>query len=106
MTVAYVFADGATLRVTRDPTIEYSDQEAQFGAALTDDPVALLTRAEHSGFGSEGCGIDWQHAATEAAAEDAKSTEQVYRGEVCNCQARVRRNAGGKVVGLLLRSTC
>ena len=33
-------------------------------------------------------------------------TETVFRGEVCNCQARIRRGGDGRVVGLLFKSTC
>ncbi len=105
-TLAYTFGDGSTLHVSRDTSIEYSSQEAHFASALTDDPVALLTRAEHGSFGAEGCGIDWQSDEREPAIDDAKATEQVYRGEVCNCQARVRRDSAGTVVGLVMRSTC
>lgn len=106
MTVDYAFGDGATLQATRDPSIEYSTQEATFVTPASEDPIALLTRTEHAAFGKDGCGIDWQRGANEPAANDAKGTDQVFRGSVCNCQGRVRRDAAGKVVGLSLRSTC
>ena len=106
LTVTYGFADGSTLRVTRDATIEYSDQEATFAEPPSEDAVALLRRAEVSAFGADGCGIDWQRPSAAQAEGNPAVTETTYRGDVCNCQALVRADAAGRTIGLAMRSTC
>ncbi len=106
LTVTYGFADGSMLRVTRDSTIEYSDQEATFAAPPSEDAVALLRRAEMSAFGADGCGIDWQRPSAAKAADAGAVTETTYRGELCNCQARVRSDGAGGTIGLIFRSSC
>ena len=102
----YTFRDGASLRVTRNPKIEYTDQELRLTFALAENPVAVLTRAEQAAFDSKGCGIDWRQPEVGPASDDPRSTENVYRGEVCNCQARARSDASGRVVQLQMRSAC
>lgn len=102
----YTFRDGASLRVTRNPKIEYMDQELRLVTALAESPVAVLTRAEQAAFGPKGCGIDWRQPEVGPATDDPRSTENVYRGEVCNCQARARSDASGRVLRLQLRSAC
>ena len=104
VTLEYTFGDGASLRVTSNPQIEYTDQDARLETPLKEDPVAVLRRAEQSAFGGKGCGIEWRDKQTQPA--DGGSIEDIYRGDICNCQARVRRNAAGEVKGLLLRSAC
>lgn len=107
VTVEYAFRDGGSLRVTHDPRIEYNNQEARFASPPTEDPAVVLQRVERAAFdGNSGCGIDWQAQEAETANDDAAATVTVYRGDVCNCQARVRRTASGRVIGLVLRSTC
>jgi hypothetical protein len=102
----YRFRDGASLRVTHDPRIEYNNQEVHLASPPAEDAVAVLTRVERAGFGADGCGIDWREADTQAAGNEPNVTETIYRGDVCNCQARVRRDTGGRVVGLVFRSAC
>ena len=34
------------------------------------------------------------------------ATETIYRGDTCNCQARVRKDKAGRTVGLVFRSAC
>jgi hypothetical protein len=102
----YMFRDGASLRVTHDPRIEYNNQEVRFASPPAEDAVAILTRVERAAFGADGCGIDWSEADTQAAGDEAGVTETIYRGDVCNCHARVRRDAGGRMVGLVFRSAC
>ena len=106
LTVEYTFSDGGWLRVTQQPRIEYFDQEVRLTSPLTEDPVAVLKRAEQAAFDQQGCGIEWQHAEKQSAEDDKSATETIYRGDLCNCQARVRTDAAGRVVGLLLRSAC
>jgi hypothetical protein len=105
LTLAYRFRDGATFTATRDSAIEYSSQEATFPAPPDEAPAAILHRAERESFGSDGCGIDWKSSAAEAAA-DGSSTALIFRGSVCSCQARIRSDARGRVIGLMLRSSC
>src|SRR6185295_16821765 len=83
----YRFRDSGWLRVKRDPRIEYSDQEARFAVPLTENPIAVLTRAERVAFGDKGCGIDWKEVETHPAEDDRGSVEATYRGDTCNCQA-------------------
>jgi hypothetical protein len=101
----YQFRDGGWLRAKRDPRIEYSDQEVRFPVP-PENPLAILTRAERATFGENGCGIDWNVNETHAAEDGHGAVEAIYRGDTCNCQARVRSDATGRVVGLTLRSAC
>ena len=102
----YTFRDGAALRVTRNTKIEYTDQELRLVSPLGENPVTVLTRAEQAAFSPKGCGIDWLQPETAPAGDDPRSTERIYRGDVCNCQARARSDAAGRVLRLQLRSAC
>ena len=104
--VEYRFADGGALRATRDPSIEYFDQEVRFASPPATNPLDLLTRTERAVFAAEGCGINWKDGQTQPAAATPKETETVYRGDTCNCQARVRHDADGRPVALIFRSAC
>ena len=106
MTLEYQFRDAGWLHVKRDARIEYTEQEANFAAPPAEPPEALLARAEQAAFGVSGCGIDWRQPETPAVEEDSGTKDTVFRGDVCSCQARIRRDGGGRVVGLALRSTC
>ena len=106
ITLAYRLRDGGSLQAVRNPAIEYTEQTARLRLPAADDPLALLARAERAAFGDAGCGIDWKQADTQPADDERGGTETVYRGEACNCQARVRRDGAGQVRGLLLRSAC
>jgi hypothetical protein len=106
ITIEYTFRDGGSLRATRDSSIEYSDQEARFASPPADDPVDVLTRVERAAFSADGCGIRWREPESQPAGDDSKSTETIYRGDVCNCQARVRTDAASRVVALTFRSAC
>lgn len=100
----YAFGDGGALAITRDPRIEYSNQDARFGSPAGSDVTALLREVERAAFSSDGCGIDWAKATPLESTGGA--TEQAYYGETCNCQARVRADASGKVIGFGFRSAC
>jgi len=102
----YKFSDGGWMRVTRDARIEYSSHEVRFGSAYAGSPLDVLTGAEQAVFDADGCGLDWRQSERSPAADDATATETIYRGSVCNCQARVRTDSAGRTVGLIFRSTC
>lgn len=102
----YRFGDGAVLRARRDRAIEYSEQQLDLARPLAADPLDVLQAAERAAFGPKGCGIDWRHAEPAPSPRLPAGSERVYRGTVCNCQARVRSDAAGGVRGLLLRSAC
>lgn len=104
--VEYRFNRGGSLWVKRDPRIEYTELDARYrlppGVAAKD----LLVDAEQSLFGQSGCGIEWRDPETRPADGEPGVTETIYRGEVCNCQGRVRTDADGQIVGLSFRSAC
>lgn len=102
----YRFQRGGSLRVTRDARIEYTEQDARFALTAKEAPEAILASAERIAFGPNGCGIDWRQSEKQPAEDGRGVTETVFRGEVCNCQARIRRGAGGQVIGLMFRSAC
>ena len=104
--IDYGFRDGASLRVTRTPAIEYTDLELRLASPLVEDPTTVLTRAEQAAFGASGCAINWRQPETAPADDDSRATERVYRGEVCNCQARTRTDAAGRIMRLQFRSAC
>jgi hypothetical protein len=105
VTIDYQFANGASLRATRDARIEYFDQEVQFASPPASDPIDILTRTERAVFASDGCGIDWKKGEKQPTGESS-GTEMVYRGDTCNCQARVRSDASGRPLTLTFRSAC
>lgn len=106
VTLEYMFGDGSWLQARRDPEIEYNNQEARLAVPPADDPVTILTSTEQFAFAPKGCGIDWRTTETQPAGDDPGATETIYRGDVCNCQARVRRDTTGRVTRLLFRSAC
>ncbi len=105
LTLNFRFADKTAFTMSRDPQIEYASQDLALAEPLTDDASALLQRSERETFGADGCGIDWSAGHTERSA-DGVSSDRVFRGDVCQCQARIRSDKTGRVIGLLLRSTC
>lgn len=104
ITLDYAFGSGGSLRVKRDQRIEYTEQDARYTLPASEEPVSVLKRAERAAFGTQGCGIDWTRSESAPAKDGAAET--VFRGDVCNCQARMRRDGAGHVVGLTLRSAC
>ena len=110
LALEYSFRNGGKLQVQRDAGIEYSNQSLSLAEPPAEPPETLLKQAERASFGEQGCGIDWQappeQAQPSASAEAGTTSESVFRGKSCNCQARVRKNAAGRAVGLMLRSAC
>lgn len=106
ISIAYRFANGGHLQLNRDDRIEYTEQDAQLVVPPKEPGEDILARAERAAFGAAGCGIDYRHGETRPAQGEAGTVETVLRGDVCNCQARVRKSASGRVMALLLRSSC
>ncbi|MDZ7591854.1 MAG: hypothetical protein U5L05_14500 [Rubrivivax sp.] len=104
--IDYRYADGSVLQVLRQSRIESTEFNLRFAQPRTGPVQDILVELERAAFGAAGCGIDWQRATTEPAGDASRSVDTVYRGEVCNCQARVRRDDQGRVVLLALRSAC
>jgi hypothetical protein len=104
--IDYRYADGSALQVRRQSRIESTDFNLRFGQPMAEPVQDILLELERTAFGAAGCGIDWQRATTEPTADGSRGADTVYRGDVCNCQARVRRNDQGRVVMLALRSAC
>jgi hypothetical protein len=106
MELDYRFRDGSRLHVARDDGIEFSEQTLEVASPMTEDPLLLLQRAERASFGDKGCAIGWQSPNTQSSAANAVRSEDVFYGEICNCQARVGRDATNRVIALTLRSAC
>lgn len=102
----YRFNEGGLLWVKRDPHIEYTEQSASFTLASHQQPESVFADAERAAFGAEGCGIVWEEPETRPAEGFSNLIETVFRGDVCNCQAIIRRQIDGRVVGLVLKSAC
>ena len=67
--------------------------------------LALLQRTERWAFGDKGCSIAWKNRPAMEADTTRGTREYVYRGDDCNCQARLVY--GGKILtGLVFRSAC
>ena len=105
MRITYEFPHNGTLVAQTDPRIEFSEQRVSMQGLDEDEARSLLRAAEANAFGATGCGLDWEHHITEEPGTFGGSQEVVYRGDACNCQARVLYD-DEKVIGLVLRSTC
>ena len=103
--LSYSFAKGATLTAQIDPRIEFFEQRLDFVAFTEQEAKALLQEEEKHAFGTKGCGIAWQESDAEETPISDGAREVIYRGDVCNCQARIL-SKGGKVSAMILRSAC
>jgi hypothetical protein len=103
--LAYEFPRSGALVAQIDPRTEFSEQRANIQGLDEAEAKSLLQSAETSAFGPTGCGLDWERPGTEEPGTYGGSSEVVYRGDACNCQARVVYD-DEKVIGLVLRSAC
>jgi hypothetical protein len=103
--VAYKFSHSGALVARIDPRSEFSEQRVNLKGLDETEAKSLLQAAETNTFGTTGCGIAWDQPVTEKRGTFGGSHEVVYRGDACNCQARVAYD-GAKVIGLVLRSAC
>ena len=67
--------------------------------------LALLKSAEKELYGAEGCGIRWNSPKREPDDQHPGSSQVVYKGKTCNCQARVVYE-NNVIVAVLIRSAC
>lgn len=103
--LSYVFRDDAHLDARVNSSIEYSEQRAEFLGLSREKALALLKKGALDSFGREGCGIDWNQPQEQTAGDTAGSRATVFRGDSCNCQARIVYR-GDSVVALVLSSAC
>jgi hypothetical protein len=103
--LAYEFPRNGTLVAQIDPRIEFSEQRVNLRGLEEAEAKSLLQAAETNTFGATGCGINWERPVTEEPGTFGGSSEVVYRGDACNCQARVVYD-DEKVIGVVLRSAC
>jgi hypothetical protein len=106
ITLQYDFVDGARVRATRDPRIEYSEQVARLVTPPAGSAIESLKRAEKAAFGGDGCGIDWSRTPARTVPAETGATDIVFSGELCNCQGRIRRDVRGRIVELAFKSAC
>ena len=99
----YDSASGATLEAHRDPTTESTEQRLNARGLTRRTAIDLLQRTERWAFGNRGCAITWKKPPEREPA--ATGRELVYRGEVCNCQARLVYG-GHTLTGVIFRSAC
>jgi hypothetical protein len=100
----YVFRDDARLEAQISSTLESSEQRASFRGLSAKEALALLKKGELDSFGRDGCGIDWNRPEDQAMGGPPGSRATVFRGDACNCQARIVYQ--GASVALVLRSAC
>lgn len=105
LVVSFRFPGGGEVRGSTDPSIETSDLRATLRGIDEKAALALLRNAERAAYGEEGCGIRWNDAAREPSILGAEGEDTVFRGDVCNCQARMSSTSPG-TFRLLLRSAC
>jgi hypothetical protein len=103
--LSYAFPKGARLDASFNSSIEFSEQHAQFRGLDREKAFALLRQSERDSFGDDGCGIDWNRPETESKTGHSGSQAEVFRGDSCNCQARILYQ-DNSVVGLALSSSC
>lgn len=102
----YRFRGKQSLRVERDTAIEYIAIKSTFQLPPGELAESILTQAEQSQFGPNGCGLNMQQADTHPVQYEKQLNETVYQGNVCNCRGIIRRDAKQQVIGFILTSTC
>jgi len=103
--LSYVFGENARLDARANPGIEFSEQNMQLQGIKENSAVSLLKQTEKDSFGGDRCGIKWDHPIEDSSNGQPRSRDIVYRGDLCNCQARVI-HMGNRVVALVFRSAC
>lgn len=97
--LAYTFPKRATLEAEVDATIEMSRARLVVPGLLEKEAEMLLREAARKEFGSaDGC-VDW-------SAPENEDGQKIWRGEDCNCQARMIFKGTKRVVELIVQSAC
>jgi hypothetical protein len=103
--LTYESPTGAKLEAHRDLAIEFTEQRLSENGLSRQAALALLRRTERWAFGHKGCSIAWKKRPAMEADPPRGTREYVYRGEACNCQARLVYG-GNVLTGLVFRSAC
>jgi hypothetical protein len=103
--LSYAFRNDARLDAQANSTIESSLQRAEFRGLNREKALALLKKGESDSYGKDGCGIDWNKPEDQSMEDPPGSRAMVFRGDSCNCQARIVYQ-GDSVVALVLSSAC
>jgi hypothetical protein len=103
LTLTYAFRSHMELTAFVDGATESNEQRMRMARMDMAKAITLLKAAEQDAYSPKGCGIAWDHPAEESVKDGAHET--VYRGTVCNCQARVTSRSN-YVLSLVLRSAC
>jgi hypothetical protein len=105
ITLSYAFRNHARLQARVSSAIEYAEQRADLRGLSSDKALQLLKAAEEESFGHHGCGMDWNKPESDATEDSPGSHAIVFRGDSCNCQARVLYQ-GTSVIGMVLSHSC
>ena len=104
--LTYGFRGGARLISRTDLRIEFSEVRVELLRMDQAKAIALLKRVELEAYAPGGCGILWTSGEEERLASGPTGTREiVYRGDTCNCQARLIYQ-NDSCVSLVLRSAC
>lgn len=103
--LSYRFAHNGRLDAKRDPAIEFTEQRMTLSKLTKQEGIALLRAVERTSSGNSGCGILWNEPSTEQPGAGGGTQDIIYRGDVCNCQARLTYQ-DKILVAFLFRSAC
>jgi hypothetical protein len=103
--LSYSFSKDAHLEAQTDAAIESSMLRATFPGLNREKALALLKKGESDSYAKDGCGIDWKKPEDQSMDDPPGSHATVFRGDACNCQARIVYQ-GDAVVALILSSAC
>jgi hypothetical protein len=103
--LTYAFRGSVQLSAEIDRGVESSEERVEIPRMEMTKAIALLKAAEKYAYGRSGCGIMWDHPEEESSDGPPGSREAVYRGEDCNCQARVT-SRNHYALSLVLKSAC
>jgi hypothetical protein len=103
--LSYAFRNDAHLEAQVNSTIESSRQRAEFRGLSREKALALLKKGESNSYGKDSCGVDWSKPEDQSLEDPPGSRATVFRGNSCNCQARIVYQ-GNSVVAVVLSSAC
>jgi hypothetical protein len=103
--LTYESSTGAKLVAHRDPALESTEQRLSERGMTREAAVALLQRTERWAFGDKGCSIAWTKPPEGGAAVIGGRRDLVYRGDDCNCQARLVYS-GNALTEVVFLSAC